>query len=111
MELPDEQFVNEIAPVHMLHPLIKMAEDHLVHAAELLDLLAAVGVRGQQRHLTTHDDRVRMHVEREHGARAADLLRALDRLLHERTMTQMHAVKISERDRTGFCNFYHRAIP
>ena len=52
-----------------------------------------------------------MHVEREHGARAADLLRALDRLLHERTMTQMHAVKVSERDRTGFCNFYHRAIP
>lgn len=42
---------------------------------------------------------------------AADLLRALDRLLHERTMPQMHAVKVSERNRAGLCNFYHQGIP
>ena len=101
----------KVAPVHVLHLLVKVAENHFIHAAELFDLLAAVGVGGEQRHLPPEHDRIRVHVKREHRARAADLAGALDRALHQRLMAQMDAVKVSQRDRTRLLIFLHRVRP
>ena len=103
--------MDEIAPVHVLHLLIEVAENDLIHPAELFDLVAAVGVCGQQRHLPPEHDRVRVHVKREHRARAADLARALDRACHQRLMAQVDAIKITQRNRTGFLLFLHRVRP
>ena len=107
----DEQLVDKVAPVHVLHFMVKVAENNLVHTAELFDLLGAICICGQQRHLTAHNDRIRMHIKRKNRTRAADLLGPLDRTLHERPMPQMHAVKVAERDGTRLCNFYHKGIP
>lgn len=103
--------MDKIAPVHVLHFMVKVTENNLVHTAELFDLLGAICICGQQRHLTTHDNRIRMHIKRENRTRAADLLGTLDRTLHERPMAQMHAVKVAERDGTRLCNFHHKGIP
>ena len=111
IEATDEQLVDKIAPVHVLHFMVKVAENNLVHTAEFFDLLGAICICGQQRHLTAHDNRIRMHIKRENRTRAADLLGTLDRTLHERPMAQMHTVKVAERDGTRLCNFYHKGIP
>ena len=95
----------------MLHMLVKMEKNHFIHAAELFDLLAAIGVRCDQRNLPPEHHGIRMHVKRAYRARAADLAGTLDRALHQRLMAQMHTVKITERDRTGFLIFLHRVRP
>ena len=80
--------------------MVQVADNTLVHTAEPFDLRGAICICGQQRHLTAHDNRIRMHIKRENRTRAADLLGTLDRTLHERPMAQMHAVKVAERDGT-----------
>ena len=110
-KLADQHFMDEVAPVHVLHALVKVAEDDLVHPAQLFDLLAAVSVGRQQRHLPPQHDRIRMHVEREHRTRAANLAGALDRALHQRLMPQMHTVKIAQRNRARLLIFLHRVSP
>ena len=106
-----QQLVDKVAPVHVLHFMVKVAENNLVHTAELFNLLGAICICGQQRHLTSHNYRIRMHIKRENRTRAADLPGSLDCALHERPMAQMHAVKVAQRDGARLCNFYHKGIP
>src|SRR5699024_8452179 len=98
----------------------KMPENHFVYAAELLDFILPVCGCGEQRHLPPAHDRGRMFVKREHRRRAADFVRTLYRALHQRTVSQMYAVKITQRDgarglmlfhvgtSSGNVRFYHR---
>ena len=65
--------MDEVAPVHGAQ-LLKVAENDLVHATQPLDLVLAVGVRSQERHLPSGHDRGRMLVKGEHRRDAADLM-------------------------------------
>ena len=97
MQLPDQIILHKDLPRHVHHRLVKVGEDHPLHAAEPAHEQLPLRHGVEQRHGRAEHKRVRVRIEAQRGRGQPQRLRALPRPVEKRGVAQVDAVKKAQR--------------
>ena len=97
MQLPDQIILHKDLPRHVHHRLVKVGEDHPLHAAEPAHEQLPLRHGVEQRHGRAEHERVRVRVKAQRSRGQPQRLRALPRPVEKRGVAQVDAVKKAQR--------------